>query len=53
MVYEMDAAAKKAACDAKVDAQFARAMRYVEKIGARAIVPSAGPPCFLDPDLFG
>jgi UDP-MurNAc hydroxylase len=28
-------------------------MRYVEKIGARAIVPSAGPPCFLDPDLDG
>ena len=52
MVYEMDAAAKKAACDAKVAAQFARAMRYVEKIDARAIVPSAGPPCFLDPDLF-
>ena len=53
MVYEMDEAAKKAACDAKVAAQFARAMRYVEKIGARAIAPSAGPPCFLDPDLFG
>ena len=49
MVYEMDAAAKKAACDAKVAAQFARAMRYVEKIGASAIVPSAGPPCFLTP----
>jgi UDP-MurNAc hydroxylase len=27
-------------------------MRYVEAIGARAVVPSAGPPCFLDPDLF-
>ena len=53
MVYEMDDAAKKAACDAKVAAQFARAMRYVEKIGARAIAPSAGPPGFLDPDLFG
>ncbi len=53
MVYEMDDVAKKAACDAKVDAQFARAMRYVEKIGARAVAPSAGPPCFLDPDLFG
>jgi UDP-MurNAc hydroxylase len=52
MVYEMDDAAKKSACDAKVEAQFARAMRYVEKIGARAIAPSAGPPCFLDPDLF-
>jgi UDP-MurNAc hydroxylase len=53
MVYEMDDASKKAACDAKVASQFARAMRYVEKIGARAVVPSAGPPCFLDPDLFG
>ncbi|WP_040494961.1 Rieske 2Fe-2S domain-containing protein [Ilumatobacter nonamiensis] len=53
MVYEMDPAAKKAACDAKVASQFARAMRYVEKIDAAAIVPSAGPPCFLDPDLFG
>ena len=53
MVYEMDDAAKKAACDAKVAAQFARAMRYVEKIDARAVVPSAGPPCFLDPELFG
>ena len=52
MVYEMEQGAKKLACDAKVDAQFARAMRYVETIGARAIAPSAGPPCFLDPDLF-
>ena len=24
-------------------------MRYVESVGARAVVPSAGPPCFLDP----
>lgn len=53
MVYEMDPADKKRQCDAKVKAQFARAMRYVEKIDARAVVPSAGPPCFLDPDLFG
>ena len=37
---------------AKVDSQLARAMRYVESVGARAVVPSAGPPCFLDPDLF-
>ena len=27
-------------------------MRYVEAVGARAVVPSAGPPCFLDPELF-
>ena len=53
MVYEMDEDTKAEACRAKVKAQFARAMRYVEKIEARAIVPSAGPPCFLDPELFG
>ncbi len=53
MVYEMDPAEKASACRAKVDAQFARAMKYVEKIDARAIAPSAGPPCFLDPALFG
>jgi UDP-MurNAc hydroxylase len=28
-------------------------MRYVETIDARAVVPSAGPPAFLDPDMFG
>ena len=41
-----------AARRAKVDSQLARAMRYVEAVGARAVVPSAGPPCFLDPELF-
>src|SRR6056297_2973724 len=53
MVYEMEPGEKRRQCTAKVAAQFARAMRYVEKIDARAVVPSAGPPCFLDPDLFG
>ncbi len=52
MVYEMDDAEKAAACKAKVKAQFARAMRYVEHIDAGAVAPSAGPPCFLDPELF-
>jgi UDP-MurNAc hydroxylase len=28
-------------------------MRYVESIDATTVVPSAGPPCFLDEDLFG
>ena len=36
----------------KVESQFARSIRYVEAIGARVVVPSAGPPCFLDEDLF-
>jgi len=53
MVYEMSDALKRALCDAKIDSQFARAMRYVEKVDARAVVPSAGPPCFLDDELFG
>jgi len=29
-----------------------RATRYVKAIGARHVVPSAGPPCFLDDELF-
>jgi UDP-MurNAc hydroxylase len=53
MVYEMPDSDKRRLCEAKVDAQFARAMRYVENIDARYVVPSAGPPAFLDPDLFG
>ncbi|MFM9084361.1 MAG: (2Fe-2S)-binding protein, partial [Actinomycetota bacterium] len=53
MVYEMDAAEKKRLCDDKVESQFARAMRYVEALDATTVVPSAGPPCFLDEELFG
>ncbi len=52
MVYQESPERMRELIDAKVDSQFARAMRYVETIGARAIVPSAGPPAFLDPDLF-
>jgi UDP-MurNAc hydroxylase len=53
MVYDLPADQMRAMVDAKVDSQFARAMRYVETIDAAAVVPSAGPPAFLDPDLFG
>ncbi|HEY5664671.1 MAG TPA: Rieske 2Fe-2S domain-containing protein [Ilumatobacter sp.] len=52
MVYDLPADEMRRLCDAKVDSQFARAMRYVDVIGARAVVPSAGPPAFLDDDLF-
>lgn len=38
---------------AKVENQFSRAMHYVSALGARVVVPSAGPPCFLDDELFG
>lgn len=53
MVYEMPPERMRELVDVKVDSQFARAMRYVEAVDARAVVPSAGPPCFLDEELFG
>ena len=52
MVYEEPAETMRQLIDLKVESQFARALRYVEALDARAVVPSAGPPCFLDPDLF-
>ncbi|MGH9134858.1 MAG: Rieske 2Fe-2S domain-containing protein [Ilumatobacteraceae bacterium] len=52
MVYDMPDAEKRVLCETKVESQFARALRYVEAIGARAVVPSAGPPAFLDDELF-
>ena len=52
MVYEETPETMRVQCESKVDSQFARAMRYVEELDAGAVVPSAGPPCFLDPDLF-
>ncbi len=53
MVYEESPEQMRELVDAKVTSQTTRAMRYVESIDATAVVPSAGPPCFLDPDLFG
>ena len=52
MVYEMPDDEKRRLVRDKVESQFARALRYVEAIDARHVVPSAGPPAFLDPDLF-
>ena len=53
IVYEETPEKMRELVDAKVDAQFTRAMHYVKAIDSRAVVPSAGPPAFLDPDLFG
>ncbi len=53
MVYDEPADVMGELIDAKVESQFTRALRYVETLNARAVVPSAGPPAFLDPDLFG
>ena len=52
MVYHETPERMRELIDLKVESQFARAMRYVEALDARAVAPSAGPPCFLDPDLF-
>src|SRR3954454_2886512 len=52
MVYDEPPARMRELVDAKVDSQLTRAMRYVESVDAAAVVPSAGPPVFLDPELF-
>jgi UDP-MurNAc hydroxylase len=52
MVYDQPREELMALATSKVESQFARSIRYVEAIGARVVVPSAGPPCFLDEDLF-
>lgn len=53
MVYDEPIDRKRTLIRNKVESQFTRALRYVEAVGASRVVPSAGPPCFLDPDLFG
>jgi UDP-MurNAc hydroxylase len=52
MVYELPERAKEVLGHKKRIAQLARAYRYIELIDPRVVVPSAGPPCFLDDDLF-
>ncbi|MEO7371740.1 MAG: Rieske 2Fe-2S domain-containing protein [Ilumatobacteraceae bacterium] len=52
MVYDEPPGRMRELVDGKVNSQYSRAMRYVEAIGATAVVPSAGPPAFLDPELF-
>lgn len=53
MVYEDSPDHLMALARAKVVSQFRRAMHYVSALDARVAVPSAGPPCFLDDELFG
>jgi UDP-MurNAc hydroxylase len=53
MVYDMPEDQKRKLAQDKVASQFSRALSYVDAINAKAVVPSAGPPCFLDPELFG
>jgi UDP-MurNAc hydroxylase len=52
MVYEEPRERLKELARRKVESQFARAFTYVASLDARVVVPSAGPPCFLDDDLY-
>jgi UDP-MurNAc hydroxylase len=38
---------------AKRDRQFDRTLRYIDELGASYVFPTAGPPCFLDEELWG
>src|SRR5690242_2094796 len=53
MVYELPARAKQALGSSKRERQFDRTLRYIEEAGARFVFPTAGPPCFLDEELWG
>lgn len=51
MVYDMPARAKEAFGIQKRRRQMDRCRQYIAQVGARWVIPSAGPPCFLDPEL--
>ena len=53
MVYELPARAKAAMGLTKRERQFDRTLRYIEELDARHVFPTAGPPCFLDEELWG
>ncbi len=52
MVYELPEAAKRAFGKQKRERQLDRTMRYIEELCADWVFPIAGPPCFLDDDLW-
>ncbi len=52
MVYQFPPRAISVLAHKKRVAQLARAKRYIELLAPRFVVPSAGPPGFLDDDLF-
>ena len=53
MVYELPKRAKQALGQTKRERQFDRTLRYIQELGARFVFPTAGPPCFLDEELWG
>ena len=52
MVYELPGAAKKAFGKQKRERQFDRTVRYIDDLKASWVFPIAGPPCFLDDELW-
>jgi UDP-MurNAc hydroxylase len=52
MVYDFPPRMKQTLGRKKRQNEMARAKRYAEELGASYVFPCAGPPCFLDPELF-
>jgi UDP-MurNAc hydroxylase len=52
MVYRFPEKMLQALGRKKRENEMARALRYTREIGASFVIPSAGPPCFLDDHLF-
>ncbi len=52
MVYRFPPRMKQTLGRKKRATEMARAKRYAEELGASFVFPCAGPPCFLDDDLF-
>lgn len=53
MVYDFEPDEMSKLIAAKRSRQMRRAVEFVEMVNARHVIPTAGPPCFLDPELFG
>jgi len=53
MVYQYPEKMRLALGRKKRENELARALRYAQQVGASFVVPSAGPPCFLDDPLWG
>ena len=52
VAYDFPAEEKERLARAKRVNEMARSQQYIEAVGATYVFPSAGPPCFLDRDLF-
>ncbi|HEX2903204.1 MAG TPA: Rieske 2Fe-2S domain-containing protein [Jatrophihabitans sp.] len=53
MVYDLPKRAKQALGQTKRERQFDRSLRYIDDLSASYVFPTAGPPCFLDDELWG